>query len=79
MPHAKFLAGFWMISEDRTKVEEWRQAVGADFVAASLSDATALVVAEALRAQRQALERDDHTSTPRVKLVSSQDLLGEIR
>jgi len=72
MPHAKFLAGFWMIGEDRTKVEEWREAVGADFVAASLAEATALVVAEALSAQRQARKYGDHTSAAPVKVVSCQ-------
>jgi predicted PurR-regulated permease PerM len=72
MPHAKFLAGFWMIGEDRTKVEEWRQAVGADFVAASLGEATALVVAEALSAHRQTPKSDDHRSAAPVELVSSQ-------
>lgn len=72
MPQAKFLAGFWMIGEDRTKVEEWRQAVGADFVAASLAEATALVVAEALSAQRQTRMRDDRSRAAPVKVVSSQ-------
>ena len=62
MPHAKFLAGFWMLGEDHTKVEDWREAVGADFVAASLAEATALVVAEALSAQPQTRKSDDHCS-----------------
>lgn len=78
MPHAKFLAGFWMLGEDRTKVEEWREAVGADFAAASLADATALVVAEALSAQRQAQQRDSHSSTARAKTSSSRVLPGEV-
>lgn len=28
MPRAKFLACFWMLGDDRDKVEEWVQAVG---------------------------------------------------
>jgi predicted PurR-regulated permease PerM len=51
MPHAKFVAGFWMLGADPEKVEDWRKAVGADFGAASLADATAIVVAEATAAQ----------------------------
>jgi predicted PurR-regulated permease PerM len=65
MPHAKLVAGFWMLGEDREKVEEWTQAVGADFGASSLAEATAIVVGQALRVQRQ---RND-SGTP-VKLVS---------
>jgi hypothetical protein len=53
MPHAKLVAGFWMLGEDREKVEEWTQAVGADFGATSLAEATAMVVGQALRVQRQ--------------------------
>ena len=66
MPHARFLAGFWMLGEDREKVEEWRQAVGADLAAASLAEATAIVVGEATSAQRH----DDGIRAP-AKLVSS--------
>ena len=53
MPHAKFLAGFWMLGEDREKVEEWRHAVGADFGVASLAEATAIVVDQAMSPQRR--------------------------
>jgi hypothetical protein len=77
MPDAKFLAGFWMLGEDRAKVEEWREAVGADFAAASLADTTALVLAEALSAQRQA-QRRDATPARRVKTVSSRILPGDV-
>jgi hypothetical protein len=52
MPHARFLAGFWMLGADREKVEEWIQAVGADFGATSLAEATAIVVGQATSAQR---------------------------
>ncbi len=48
MPRAKFLACFWMLGDDRDKVEEWVQAVGADFGATSLADATAIIVDQAL-------------------------------
>ena len=53
MPHAKFLAGFWMLGEDREKVEEWCHAVGADFGVASLAEATAIVVDQAMSPQRR--------------------------
>ncbi len=65
MPQAKFIAGFWMLGEDRDKRDEWTKAAGADFGATSLAEATAIVVEQALSAQRQ---RGD-TGTP-VKLVS---------
>jgi predicted PurR-regulated permease PerM len=48
MPRAKFLACFWMLGDDRGKVEEWVQAVGADFGATSLAEAAAVVVDQAL-------------------------------
>ena len=48
LPNAKFMVGFWTLGEDRTKVEEWTKAVGADDRAsASLKEATAAIVAEA--------------------------------
>ena len=28
MPHARFLAGFWMLDDERTKLEEWKGIVG---------------------------------------------------
>lgn len=65
MPHAKLVAGFWMLGEDREKVEEWTQAVGADFGATSLAEAAAIVVGQALRVQRQG----NDSGSP-VKLVS---------
>jgi AI-2E family transporter len=48
MPRVKFLACFWMLGDDRDKVEEWVQAVGADFGATSLAEAAAVVVDQAL-------------------------------
>jgi hypothetical protein len=53
MPRAKFLACFWMLGDDRDKVEEWVQAVGADFAATSLVEAIAIVVAQAQSPKRQ--------------------------
>lgn len=47
MPNAKFLAGYWMLGEDPEKGEDWRTAVGAHFVATSLTDAVATCVREA--------------------------------
>jgi hypothetical protein len=47
MPNAKFLAGYWMLGEDREKVEDWKTAVGANLVATSLADAVAKCVGEA--------------------------------
>ena len=48
MPHARFLAGFWMLGDEPTKLEEWRTVVGADFACGSLVEATAICVREAL-------------------------------
>jgi predicted PurR-regulated permease PerM len=47
MPNAKFLAGYWLLGEDPEKGEDWKSAVGAHFVAMSLTDAVALCVREA--------------------------------
>ena len=47
LPNAKFMVGFWTLGEDRTKVEEWTKAVGADYGVTSLKEATAAIVAEA--------------------------------
>lgn len=49
LPQAKFLACFWMLADNADKVEEWRAAVGADFVATSLNEAR-LICARELRA-----------------------------
>ncbi len=49
MPKARFLAGFWLLEKDAAKVEGWRTAVGADYVATSLAEATALCVHEAMQ------------------------------
>ena len=46
MPNAKFLAGYWMLGEDPEKGEDWKAAVGAHFVATSLTDAVATCVRE---------------------------------
>jgi hypothetical protein len=47
MPNAKFMVGFWMLGDDRKKVEEWTKAVGADYGVTSLREATAAIVTEA--------------------------------
>ena len=54
MPQAKFIAGFWMLGEDNGKRDEWTKAAGADFGATSLAEATAIVVEQALNAQKTA-------------------------
>jgi hypothetical protein len=48
MPHATFLAAFWMLSEESDKAEAWREAVGADLAATSLTEAVSLCVRAAL-------------------------------
>lgn len=47
MPAARFVAGYWMLGEDRRKVEDWTKAVGADLGVTSLREALAAIVAEA--------------------------------
>jgi predicted PurR-regulated permease PerM len=77
MPHAKFLAGFWMLGDDRTKIEEWREAVGAHFVAASLREAAAIVVAQALGAQIQTDQEDAGWRTTRLQKVTTAESPGQ--
>ena len=60
MPHAKFLAGYWMLGENPDKGEEWRTAVGAHFMATSLADAVAICVREARGADRDLAPRKIH-------------------
>src|SRR6202521_1182489 len=48
LPKARFLACFWMLGGDSAKVEAWKVAVGADFVATSL-DQAALICAREMR------------------------------
>jgi len=48
LPRARFLACFWMLGGDSEKVEDWKVAVGADFVATSL-DQAALICAREIR------------------------------
>ena len=47
MPNAKFLAGYWMLGDHPEKGEDRKTAVGAHFVATSLTDAVAVCVREA--------------------------------
>ena len=46
MPRAKFLAGYWLLGDDPQKVADWTTAVGADFVATSLSEAADICLRE---------------------------------
>ena len=47
MPSTKFVACFWMLQADQSKLEEWRKIVGADLMASSLIDAARICLAEA--------------------------------
>ena len=51
MPHARFLAGFWMLANEATKLEEWRTIVGADFACGTLVEATAICVSQAMQGE----------------------------
>jgi hypothetical protein len=53
MPHAQFLAGFWMLREHPDRIEEWRKAVGADLATSSLSETVALIVGTVIKAGPQ--------------------------
>jgi hypothetical protein len=46
LPKARFLACFWMLGEGSTKAEDWKVAVGADFVATSLDQAAQICARE---------------------------------
>jgi hypothetical protein len=46
LPQARYLAGFWMLGEDSAKAEDWKMAVGADFVATSLDQAAQICARE---------------------------------
>jgi hypothetical protein len=50
MPQAKFVACFWMLRDERTKLEEWKAVVNADFAVSSLEDAATICCAEILSA-----------------------------
>jgi hypothetical protein len=58
MPHARFVACFWMLAEERAKLEEWRVSVGAEFVASSLDETAAICVREAPGIPRQIVLTD---------------------
>ena len=62
MPYAKFLAGYWLLGEDPTKGEDWKTAVGAHFVATSLTEAVAICVREASLPARD-------MATPQVRMI----------
>jgi predicted PurR-regulated permease PerM len=46
LPQARFLACFWMLGEESAKAEDWKMAVGADFVATSLDQAAQISARE---------------------------------
>jgi predicted PurR-regulated permease PerM len=48
LPHAHYLACFWMLEEGASKVDDWKASVGAEFVATSLRQA-ADIAAQAAR------------------------------
>src|SRR5687767_7717313 len=50
MPAAKFLACFWMLDPDDSKLEAWRVTVGADLVASSIAAAARICLTAAAAA-----------------------------
>jgi hypothetical protein len=46
LPKPKFLACTWMLGGDAAKLDEWKTAVGADFVATSLTQAAEICAQE---------------------------------
>jgi len=56
-PQARFLACFWMLDGDSAKVENWKVAVGADFVATSLDRAAQICTQE----MREVFDRSSNT------------------
>jgi predicted PurR-regulated permease PerM len=56
MPATKFLACFWMLDPDSSKLEEWRTTVGADFVASSIAVAAAICLQEAAADKAKSME-----------------------
>ncbi len=46
MPQTRFIACFWMLGDEPGQLEEWKNSVGADFVATSLNQAAALCCCE---------------------------------
>jgi hypothetical protein len=76
MPNAKFMAGFWTLGDDPGKGEEWRTAVGAQFVATSLREALAICVREAAQPDPGAIKSDNPSSTAAEPVA---DALGAVR
>jgi hypothetical protein len=65
MPHARFVACFWMLGEERAKLEKWRASVGAEFVASSLDEAATICGREARGTPRQlALTEQQELTAP---------------
>jgi hypothetical protein len=46
MPQTRFIACFWMLGDEPSQLEEWKNSVGADFVATSLNQAAMICCRE---------------------------------
>jgi hypothetical protein len=51
MPQTRFIACFWMLGDDPSQLEEWKNSVGADFVATSLNQAAMICCRETQSSQ----------------------------
>jgi hypothetical protein len=78
MPEAKFLAGFWLLGDDPSKMADWKAAVGADFVATSLTEAVEICVEESRRPENdEATEVGEGLSTPHAELVRGSRMIAD--
>jgi predicted PurR-regulated permease PerM len=66
MPAAKLLAGFWMLGDDKEKIEDWRVAVGAHFAAASLTEVLRICVREGMQRPQGNSRNEDITPVPAI-------------
>jgi predicted PurR-regulated permease PerM len=55
LPDARFVACFWLLGADPSKLEDWRNKVGAEFVATSLKEAADICQREAMRLPKLSL------------------------
>jgi hypothetical protein len=46
MPQARFIACFWMLGDEPGDLEQWKDTIGADFVATSLKQAAMICCRE---------------------------------
>ena len=78
MPEAKFLAGFWLLGDDPAKMADWKAAVGADFVATSLTEAVEICVEESRRPENaEATEVGEGLSTQHAELVRGPRMIAD--